>query len=101
MPAFVVVDRIQDLFSEFAVRAFPDYVDTVMREVRMAGSNCYGHAGARRDFDIALGLLRTHRDALRTLVTHTFPLEGINDAFAAASDKSTGSIKVRVDIDRG
>ena len=75
-----------------------DAFDLCTREIRVAGSNCYGHAGARRDFDIALGLLREHRDALRTLVTHTFALESVNDAFATAADKSTGSIKVRIDL---
>jgi threonine dehydrogenase-like Zn-dependent dehydrogenase len=67
-----------------------------IRELRVVGSNCYGHGGTRRDFEVAVELLAAHRDALRTLVTHRFQLESVNDAFACASDKSTGSIKVQI-----
>jgi 2-desacetyl-2-hydroxyethyl bacteriochlorophyllide A dehydrogenase len=73
-----------------------DAYDVCIRELRVVGSNCYGHGGTRRDFEVAVELLAAHRDALRTLVTHRFPLESVNDAFACASDKSTGSIKVQV-----
>ena len=65
------------------------------KELNIVNSNCYGRADdAHSDFDIALSLFRSQRDALRRIVTHSFPLERVNDAFATASDKSTGSVKV-------
>ena len=69
-------------------------LDFSIKEVRLVGSNCYGRAGATSDFGIATGLLRTHLAALQPLVTHRFALDQVNDAFAAAADKTTGSIKV-------
>ena len=57
-----------------------DAFDLCTREIRVAGSNCYGHAGARRDFDIALGVLRNNRAALRSLVTHRFGLEDVTQS---------------------
>jgi threonine dehydrogenase-like Zn-dependent dehydrogenase len=67
-----------------------------MKELHLVGSNCYARAESRSEFDIALALLASHRDPLRALVTHRFPLGQVNDAFAAAADKSTGAIKVHV-----
>jgi L-iditol 2-dehydrogenase len=69
-------------------------LDFSLKEVRLVGSNCYGRAGATSDFAVAVGLLRAHLPDLQALVTHRFPLERINEAFATAADKSTGSIKV-------
>jgi threonine dehydrogenase-like Zn-dependent dehydrogenase len=69
-------------------------LDFSLKEVRLVGSNCYGRFGAGSDFSSAVALLRTRLDEVRSLVSHRFPLEQVNDAFAAAADKSTGSIKV-------
>ncbi len=84
------------LLGVFAAPVPLDAYDVCIRELRVVGSNCYGNAGSRRDFEIAVELLASHRDAVRTLVTHRFPLESVNDAFVCASDKSTGSIKVQI-----
>ena len=68
------------------------------KELRIVNSNCYARVDdTHSDFDIGLCLFRTQLDALRQLVTHRFPLERVNDAFAAAADKTTGSIKVVVE----
>jgi threonine dehydrogenase-like Zn-dependent dehydrogenase len=66
------------------------------KEVVLVGSNCYGRAGRRSEFEIAGELLSRNYDALKALVTHTFPLDQVNDAFKAAADKSSKAIKVRV-----
>ena len=71
-------------------------LDFSVKEVTLVGSNCYGRVGPRTDFDIAIDLLRKHRRELDGLVTHRFPLAEINRAFDAASDKSSGSIKVHL-----
>jgi threonine dehydrogenase-like Zn-dependent dehydrogenase len=67
-----------------------------LKELRVVGSNCYAHVDGRRDFAVALDLLVDRCDDLRTLVTHEYRLEDVNDAFATAADKSTGSVKVTV-----
>jgi threonine dehydrogenase-like Zn-dependent dehydrogenase len=70
--------------------------DVSLRELHIVGSNCYGHVGGRRDFAAALGLLVDNGSELEALITHRFGIEDVNEAFAAASDKSTGSVKVVV-----
>ncbi|HEY8517472.1 MAG TPA: alcohol dehydrogenase catalytic domain-containing protein [Candidatus Binatia bacterium] len=69
----------------------------MMKEAHLVGSLCYGAAGSRADFDIALDILaRDGATIRRELVTHRFPLERIEEGFAAANDKTTGSIKVSI-----
>ena len=69
-------------------------LDFSVKEVSLVGSNCYARSSAGSDFSIAVGLLAAHLANVRSLVTHRFALDQVNDAFAAAADKSTGSIKV-------
>jgi L-iditol 2-dehydrogenase len=67
-----------------------------VKEVRLVGSLCYGRFGATSDVAVAVGLLHDQLAALQPLVTHRFALDHVNEAFAIAADKSTGSIKVVV-----
>jgi 2-desacetyl-2-hydroxyethyl bacteriochlorophyllide A dehydrogenase len=69
-------------------------LDFSVKEVRLLGSNCYARAGATSDFAIAAGLLRARLAEVEPLVTHRFGLDQVNEAFATAADKSTGSLKV-------
>jgi L-iditol 2-dehydrogenase len=69
-------------------------LDFSLKEVRVVGSNCYGRFGAGSDFSAAVALLRGRLADVRSLVTHRFALEQVNEAFATAADKSKGSIKV-------
>jgi threonine dehydrogenase-like Zn-dependent dehydrogenase len=69
-------------------------LDFSVKEVRLVGSNCYARAGATSDFAVAVGLLRDHLADVQPLVTHRFGLDQVNEAFATAADKTTGSIKV-------
>jgi 2-desacetyl-2-hydroxyethyl bacteriochlorophyllide A dehydrogenase len=68
----------------------------VLKDVRMAGGITYCRPGPHSDFDVAIGILRTHGDRARKLITHKFPLEDAAQAFATAKDKSTKSLKVQV-----
>jgi threonine dehydrogenase-like Zn-dependent dehydrogenase len=68
----------------------------MLKEVQMAGGVTYCRPGLHADFDVALGLLRTHGDRARALITHKFSLDEIGAAFATAADKSTKSLKVQV-----
>jgi threonine dehydrogenase-like Zn-dependent dehydrogenase len=71
-------------------------LDFSTKEVTMVGSNCYGRSGSHSDFGIALQLLRKNLKELDSLVTHRFALEQVNQAFATAADKNSGSIKVHL-----
>jgi threonine dehydrogenase-like Zn-dependent dehydrogenase len=72
-------------------------LDFSTKELHLVGSNCYSMAGTRSDFDVAVSLLADHIDRVRTIVTHRFALEDVNDAFRTAADKASGSIKVSID----
>lgn len=65
-----------------------------LKELRVVPSILYGRAGATRDFDVAAALLAVRPEIPRTLVTHRFPLEAAEDAFATARDRRSGAIKV-------
>ena len=65
-----------------------------VKEVRLVGSNCYARSGVSSDFAVAVGLLRDHLATVQQLVTHRFSIDQVNQAFATAADKATGSIKV-------
>jgi threonine dehydrogenase-like Zn-dependent dehydrogenase len=67
-----------------------------LKEVRLVGSNCYGRGGRQSDYELAIEIMRRNADALRRLITHRFPLDRIDDAYAAALDKSSGAIKVQI-----
>ena len=68
----------------------------VEREIEMIGSVAYGAPGGRAEYAMALELLADCADRARSLVTHRFDLEQANEAFAAALDKSSRSIKVHL-----
>jgi len=71
-------------------------LDFSTKELTMVGSNCYARAGMRTDFAVAVDLLARQPDAVRSIVTHRFGLDQVNEAFNAAADKSSKSIKVEI-----
>ena len=71
-------------------------LDFFRKELTLRGSNCYGHECATGDFAAATDLIVRHRDQLDPVVSHRFKLDQVADAFAAAADKSTRSIKVQI-----
>jgi threonine dehydrogenase-like Zn-dependent dehydrogenase len=66
----------------------------MMKEVGLLGSFCYGEGDRESEFAMAARLTGRWRGELRALSTHQFDLGDVVDAFATASDKSTGAIKV-------
>jgi 2-desacetyl-2-hydroxyethyl bacteriochlorophyllide A dehydrogenase len=82
---------ITGLFDE--TPAF-DPLTMMMKEARMVASMVYNDPGKGSDFAIALEILAEHRDKLRPVVSHTFPMDRAQEAFETAADKSTGAIKV-------
>ena len=65
-------------------------------ELAILGSLCYGISGGKPDFISAIDLIHTKKIDALSLVTHTFRLEEIDKAFATASDKRSGAIKVMI-----
>jgi len=70
----------------------------LLKEARIIGSNCYGRPGRQSDYEIAIEIMRRDADRLRPVITHRFPLEDVAQAYAIADDKSSGAIKVTVQV---
>ena len=68
------------------------------RELEVTGSQCYATTCGRPDFVWAIELIRSGRVRVEPLVTHTLPLDRVDEAFRIAGDKSTGCIKVAVRV---
>lgn len=67
------------------------------KELTITWCNSYSRWNGISEYKIALDLLATGRVAADAIITHHFPLEQINTAFAAAADKhASGAIKVIV-----
>ncbi len=66
------------------------------KELTLAASNCYGREQHVGDFALATELAVSHAEMLTNLVTHTFSLDQVADAFACADDKANRSIKVQI-----
>ena len=67
-----------------------------LHEIEIVGSMTYAASEGRADYQVALDVMADYADAARTLVTHRYGLDAVNDAFATALDKSTQSIKVHL-----
>ncbi len=67
-----------------------------LREIEIVGSMTYAASAGRADYQTALEVVAHYADVARTLVTHRFALDDVNDAFGAALDKSTQSLKVHI-----
>lgn len=66
------------------------------KELTLAVSNCYSREATISDFRLGCMLATEHADLIAPLVTHTFGLDQVAEAFATAEDKSTKSIKVQI-----
>jgi threonine dehydrogenase-like Zn-dependent dehydrogenase len=64
------------------------------KELTIVSSLMYGRGGGGRDADAAAALLAVTPALAPTLITHRFPLEDAEQAFATARDRKQGAIKV-------
>ncbi len=67
-----------------------------VRELSMFGSSCYARDETEGDFTTACKLVVQHEATLKPLISHTFSLDQVQEAFATAADKSKGAIKIQV-----
>jgi len=82
---------------------FPDPVPVNLgsalgKEVTFIFAVCYSAVDGRHDYEIASDLIVSGKVRPRELVTHRFNLERTPDAFETALDKTTGSVKVMVNM---
>ncbi|NLW49794.1 MAG: alcohol dehydrogenase catalytic domain-containing protein [Candidatus Brocadiaceae bacterium] len=70
----------------------------VDREIELTGSQCYAVTDGKPDFQWAIELIASGRVDAGGLVTHTFPLADVEEAFHTAADKTTGATKVVVQM---
>ena len=75
-----------------------DLFEPLLREIRIQSVICYGVIDGRHDYEVAIDLLASGDAPYREIVTHEVGLEDIQAGFDAAWDKTTGSIKVHVNI---
>ena len=75
-----------------------DLLEPMLREIRMQSVICYGVIDGRHDFEVAVELLESGDIPYRDIVTHQVDLENIQEGFDLAGDKTSGSIKVHVNI---
>jgi threonine dehydrogenase-like Zn-dependent dehydrogenase len=66
------------------------------KEATLQFSNCYSRAPGKVDFDEAIRLLRENAGVWSSLLTHSVSLDEFESAFALASDKSQGAVKITV-----
>jgi 2-desacetyl-2-hydroxyethyl bacteriochlorophyllide A dehydrogenase len=71
-----------------------DLQRVMMKEVAVLGSFCYGSGERETEFATAARLTARWHDELDAFATHQFSLDDVVGAFTAASDKTTGAIKV-------
>jgi threonine dehydrogenase-like Zn-dependent dehydrogenase len=80
----------------FMGRVEIDGLSLFLKENTLSWSNCYVHPHEGADFETAIELISSRRDALAELTRHVVPLAEIDRAFEVASDKMSGAVKVTV-----
>jgi threonine dehydrogenase-like Zn-dependent dehydrogenase len=70
------------------------FLGAQMREITLVPAFTYGHSHGAREFDTAATILAGHPEIPDALVTHRFGLDEAPHAFAVASDRAAGAIKV-------
>jgi len=71
-----------------------------MKEAELIAAHTYTCKAPRRNFEEAGKLLHDNPVVADKLVSHRFPLEAAEEAFAAAADRAAGAVKVVFDIGR-
>ena len=69
----------------------------MFKELRILTGIMYGRGPSGRDIETAAAVLEGNPEVARALVTHRFPLDAVDEAFAAAARRAEGAIKVVLD----
>ncbi|MDH3599313.1 MAG: zinc-binding dehydrogenase [Candidatus Tectomicrobia bacterium] len=73
-----------------------DWLPPLIKEHSFVFAICYSILNGQHDYELAIDLLSSGKVPLQQIITHKFPLEEIQQGFATAYDKTTGSIKVQI-----
>lgn len=76
-----------------------DWLPPLLKEQSVIFSSCYSIMNGQHDYELAIDMLASGRTPLQQIVTHKYTLEEIEQGFAAAYNKTTGSIKVQIHQD--
>lgn len=71
----------------------PGY-EVCTKEIRLIPSIMYGRHAGGRDAESAAAILSANPEVARAIITHRFPLDAVDEAFATARDRAAGAIKV-------
>lgn len=72
-------------------------MSVMFKELRILTGIMYGRGPSGRDIDAAAAVLGANPEIARALITHRFPLDAVDEAFAAAARRAEGAIKVVLD----
>ena len=71
-----------------------------LKEAELVSASGYNCKAPQRNFEEAGRMLHASPAIAEALVTHRFPLDAVDEAFAAAADRAAGTIKVVFDVGR-
>lgn len=72
--------------------------DLTLREISLVPALFYAHEHSVSDFEEAIDVIASRPDLESIFVTHVFPLDEAARAVRVAADRSSGAIKVQLDI---
>ena len=76
-------------------------MEVALKELSLVASAMYGRGPEGRDIEDASKLLATIPELAGTIISHRFPLDAAEEAFAAAEDRAGGAIKVVIEPSSG
>ncbi len=76
-------------------------MEVALKELSLVASAMYGRTSEGRDIEDASKLLASIPELPRAIVSHRFPLDAAEEAFAVAEDRAGGAIKVVIEPGSG
>ena len=72
-------------------------MSVMFKELRILTGIMYGRGPGGRDIETAAAVMEANPEVARALISHRFPLDAAEEAFAAATRRAEGAIKVVLD----
>lgn len=72
--------------------------ELTLREISIVPALFYAHEHSTSDFETAIEVISSRPEIESIFVTHVFPLEDVQEAVRVAADRTSGAIKVHLDI---